>query len=265
MLKKILTIMFAFLFFDSYAKPPEKAQVMLFGTFHFASPGLDKVKTDTLDVLTAENQDYLKALANRISQGFKPTQVLIECSKKNADKINLSYRQYLAGKYQLSVNENDQIGFRVAKKAGLNKVTCYDEREIQWNSKRLFEVLPESAPEIKKTVDEFINKITAEINHMQQTASLAENLIHNNSEAFDRLNKSFYLLTNEVEADGHYSGADAAASWWHRNFRMYANIQKAAQPGERVIAIAGQGHTAILKDLLDLDSRRIAVKVNQFL
>lgn len=257
--------MFALLFFDLYAKPPEKAQVMLFGTFHFASPGLDMVKTDTLDVLTAENQDYLKALANRISQGFQPTQVLIECSKKNGNKINQNYHQYLAGTYQLSVNENDQIGFRVAKMAGLTKVICYDERDVQWNSKRLFEVMPDNAPEIKKAVDDFINEVTAEMNHMQQTASLSENLMHSNSEEFDRLNKSFYLLTNEVEADGHYSGADAAASWWHRNFRMYANIQKAAQPGERVIAVGGQGHTAIMKDFLALDSQRIAVNVNQIL
>ena len=40
------------------------------------------------------------------------------------------------------------------------------------------------------------------------------------------------------------SGADASASWWQRNFRMYALIQQHAQPGARDIAIGGQGHTA---------------------
>ena len=66
-------------------------------------------------------------------------------------------------------------------------------------------------------------------------------------------------------AGENYVGADASASWWHRNFRMYANIQKHAQPGERVLAIGGQGHTAILKDLLAIDRDRVAVDVRPYI
>ena len=29
------------------------------------------------------------------------------------------------------------------------------------------------------------------------------------------------------------AGTDAASSWWWRNFHMYGNVQKAAQPGLR--------------------------------
>ena len=60
-------------------------------------------------------------------------------------------------------------------------------------------------------------------------------------------------------------GADAAASWWHRNFRMYANIQKAAALGDRVLVVAGQGHTAILKELLAADDQRRARDVREYL
>ena len=53
------------------------------------------------------------------------------------------------------------------------------------------------------------------------------------------------------------------ASWWHRNFRMYAYIQQHAGPGKRVVAIGGQGHTAILKDLLADDPDRVAADVHE--
>jgi hypothetical protein len=72
-------------------------------------------------------------------------------------------------------------------------------------------------------------------------------------------------MTNSAGAGTNFSGADAAASWWHRNFRMYANIQKLATPDTRLIVIGGQGHTAILKDLLKFDSERQAVDIVPFL
>ena len=71
-------------------------------------------------------------------------------------------------------------------------------------------------------------------------------------------------MTNQVGEDDNFVGADATASWWHRNFRMFAIIQRYAQPGERVLVIGGQGHTAILKQLLDDDERR-AVDVTPYL
>lgn len=42
---------------------------------------------------------------------------------------------------------------------------------------------------------------------------------------------------------------------------MYANIQSVAQPNTRVLVIARQGHTSILKDMLAADSKRLAVDV----
>jgi len=54
-------------------------------------------------------------------------------------------------------------------------------------------------------------------------------------------------------------------TWWERNFRMYANVQRWAQPSTRVLVIAGQGHTAIMKQFLESDSRRVEVPLESFL
>jgi hypothetical protein len=237
-------------------------QVMMFGTFHFTNPGLDVVKHDEINVLTDENQAYLLALTKRIADEFQPTVVLIECALTSQAKIDAEYAEYLSGDYALSVNEIDQVGYRVAKQAGLTRVTCFDEREVQWQAEALHKVMPESDPALQKEFESMVEKLVAEFNELSASLTLQAMLREMNSARRDAQNKSFYLLTNEVGAmgDGFY-GADASASWWHRNFRMYANVQKAAQPGARVLVLAGQGHTSIMKDFLQLDSKRKAHSV----
>jgi hypothetical protein len=90
-------------------------------------------------------------------------------------------------------------------------------------------------------------------------------LILANDAEQDRMNKDLYLLTNAAGAGSSFEVADATARWWRRNIRMYANIQRYAAPGERVLAVAGQGHTAILRDFLETDGRLSARDVRPYL
>lgn len=189
------------------------AEVLLFGVFHFANPGLDVVKTSQIDVMTAENQ----------------------------------------------------LGFRIAKKAGLRTIQSFDEREIGWQAEALFAYMPDHDPATKAKMDLLIEQITSETQQDHATKSLADLILLNNDSERDQLNKYMYIMSNHVGAGENFVGADAAASWWHRNFRMYANIQKHATPGARVLAIGGQGHMAILKDLLALDRERVAVDVRPYI
>lgn len=248
------------------AAPPAlaPAKVMLLGMFHFANPGRDMVKTRVIDVMTPDNQAYLDGLAARMA-AFQPTDVLVECSPADQAKYDESFRAYVAGNFVLPSNETYQIGYRIAKRAGLSRVTCFDEDAVGWNAGPMFEYMEKNEPEAKKSLEATFQKLGAEMDKEQATLSLLELLRLTNDPARDALNKSIYLRTNDVDAGGGFVGADAAASWWHRNFRMYANIQKAAAPGRRVIALAGQGHTAILKDLLAVDDRRAAEDVRTYL
>lgn len=244
------------------AAPPAlaPAKVMLFGIFHFANPGRDMVKTRVIDVMTPDNQAYLDGLAARMA-AFQPTDVLVECSPADQAKYDESFRAYVAGNFVLPTNETYQIGYRIAKRAGLSRVTCFDEDAVGWNAQPMFDYMEKHEPEAKKSLEATFQSLGEAMDNEQATLSLTELLQLANDPARDALNKSIYLRTNEVDAGGGFVGADAAASWWHRNFRMYANIQKAAAPGRRIIALAGQGHTAILKDLLAVDDRRTAEDV----
>jgi hypothetical protein len=246
-----------------FADEAEKGQVMIMGTFHFANPGLDTVKTDQMNVMTPENQAYLDGFARRVAD-FSPTHILIECRPKDTAAYNERLGRYLAGEYDLPSNENYQIGFRVARQAKLVEIICYDEREIGWDGEPLAAYMPSHAPAIQAERDALIADFVSRMTKDHQTKSLKALLLQSNDPAEDALNKYFYLMTNEVGAGENFVGADAAASWWHRNFRMYANIQKHAQNGSRVLAVAGQGHAAILKDLLALDQSRTAIDVRPY-
>ena len=236
---------------------PAPAKVMVLGVFHFANPGLDKVKSEVIDVTTPANQAYLAGLAQRLA-AFGPTDVLVECEPSAQAGQDAAFAAYRDGSAGLTVNEVQQIGFRVAKAAGLAGVTCFDEGDVHWNAGPMFAYLDAHAPERKAAIEALFASLSARQSREQTTLSLAELLRLANDPARDRENKALYIGTNDIDAGGGFAGADASASWWHRNFRMYANVQKAASPGRRVLVVGGQGHTAILKDLLAIDGEREA-------
>jgi hypothetical protein len=129
----------------------------------------------------------------------------------------------------------------------------------------MIEYAKENDPAAKAAWEAEIAAITAELQRRHDTLSLPELLTLSNDPADFAANKALYVATNAIGAGDGYAGADAAASWWHRNFRMYANVQRVAQPGERVLVIGGSGHIAIIADLLALDAARIAADVRPLL
>lgn len=262
-IRTVLPVLLALSTGVSVAEPAE-ARVMLIGMFHFANPGLDLVKTGVIDVMTQPNQAYLDGLAARLAD-FAPTDVLAECSPAEQPKYDQHFKDYLAGSFELPTDETFQIGFRVAKQAGLSGVTCFDESEIGWNAQPMFDYMATHDTQAKQDIEARIEALTASTIQEQSSLSLVQLLQLFNDPTRDAANKALYLSTNAVGAGDGFAGADASASWWHRNFRMYANIQKAAAPGRRVLVLAGQGHTAILKDLLAVDDRRTAEDARPYL
>ena len=261
-MKKTLAALFT-LFFIITAHATEPAKVMMIGTFHFNDPGKDVVKVEDVDVLDEASQQFLQQFAEQLA-GFKPTRVLLEYNPENEELINQRYSDYLAGTYELGVNEIYQLGFRVAKASGLKAVQSFDHRDLHWQPEAMFEYAKlHDSPEMK-TFNEIIERITQEEAQARATENLRGLLMRANDEERDRLNMDIYMATNAIGVGDGYSGADATASWWQRNFRIYANIQKVAQPGERIIVIGGQGHTAILKQLLRIDHRMEEEKVDGY-
>lgn len=265
-MSRLMVVLGALLLFSTSGNAEEPAaEVMVIGVFHFKNPGLDMVKTEQMNVVDDASQAYLEELSARIAEEYRPTRVLVEYQASSDDLMQKRYQEYLAGSYELGVNEIYQLGFRIAKEAGGISVQGYDDRTIGWDSEQLFQVLPTAAPEINEVFQQIIADVTRETEEDHSTLTLQELLLKNNAPEQDRLNMDTYILLNQVATPGNHEGAVAASSWWHRNFRMYAIIQRAAGPGERLLVIGGQGHTAILKNFLDIDGRLKSVDVRPLL
>ena len=241
---------------------PAPARILLLGLWHFDNPGLDAVKYTPIDVMKPAEQAYLQALSARIA-AWKPTRVLLEYQPKSESLINQRYADYLDDKFELRVNEIYQLGFRIAKLSGLKSVSGFDVRDVPGDNAIWGHLMKDAA--LSKEFTTMIASMSAKLNEQHKTMSLKALLQRNNQLEEDHDNKSFYLWLNPIgTADTPTLGADAATQWWQRNFRMYALIQQAAKPGERVVVIAGQGHTAILRDLLKSDRQRVEEKPDSY-
>jgi len=144
-------------------------------------------------------------------------------------------------------------------------VIRFDNRDVEWQAEAMYEYARQHDSPEMKAHNEFIKSYTAESEQARATMSLKELLQRQNDFENERMNMDLYLATNSIGVGDGYSGAVSTASWWERNFYMYANIQKLAVPGERVIAIGGSGHMAILKQLLAIDSRLEGISVDSYL
>ncbi len=236
------------------AQDTDPARVLLLGVFHFQDAGKDVVQVEDVNVFSDENQAYLEALTTRLA-AFTPTAVLLEYNPESEAEINERYRQYLDGAFELPANEVYQLGFRIAKKAGLERVSSFDHREVQWQAQPLFEHMQQQEPAAWEGFQALIGEVEQEEAEARASLDLAQLLARQNDPERDRLNMDLYLSMNPVGAGDSWVGANATASWWERNFRMYALVQQHATPGARVIAIGGSGHMAILKHLVAIDRR----------
>jgi len=242
----------------------EPAQVLLLGTFHFQDAGLDVVKQKDFNVMTPEAQAYLQELGERLA-GFKPTKVLLEYLPENDENTNERYRAYRAGEFELPANEIYQLGFRIAGLAGLERVHGFDNQDVEWQAEAMFKYASEHDSPEMKLFHQTLDAYSAEEAKARTTLPLRDLLKRTNAPALDRMNMDLYLATNPIGAGEGFAGAVSSSSWWARNFRMYALVQQQAGPGERVLVIGGQGHVAILRQLLAIDRQREAVSIDDFL
>ena len=233
--------------FESAKKP----RLLIIGFYHLANPGRDLVKSDLDDHLAPKRQAEIAEL-NRILATFKPTKIAVEEAFRNTD-TNSRYEEFLSGKHSLTVNETEQVGFRLAKELGHKTIYPIDTK-----GDMDFETFFKKAS--TKVVAE-MQALTTEMAAFMATFkdhSVAQNLRILNSSEADRLTNGFYLrMLGAVNEDKH-PGADLVSPWWTRNLHWIANLTTvASDPNDRVLLICGAGHASllrsILKDSLDLE------------
>jgi hypothetical protein len=102
----------------------QRPEILVLGTYHMANPGQDIFNMQVDDVLSSKRQKEIAQLLEVLKR-FHPTKIAVE-SPVYRDRVQKEYAQYLEGKYQLSRNEIDQIGYRLAKELGMKTIYPVD-------------------------------------------------------------------------------------------------------------------------------------------
>src|SRR5687768_6035270 len=108
----------------SVLSQPARPEVLVLGTYHMASPGRDIFNSKVDDVLAPKRQAEIAEVV-AVLKRFQPTKIAVE---RNAgdQRIKKDYAAYLAGTHELTRNEIEQLGFRLAKELGHTEVYAVD-------------------------------------------------------------------------------------------------------------------------------------------
>lgn len=129
-------------------------EIMLVATSHLAGSVGDEHTFAIEDILSDKRQAELDRAASLLAD-FAPDQAHFECMPDSEQLLNEQYRRYRAGDFSL-VDEDRrgeirQIGFRVMKEAGLDRLHCVDARGL-WLGHRARQVAAEHQPELIQAV-----------------------------------------------------------------------------------------------------------------
>jgi hypothetical protein len=222
------------------AKPVE---VMVVGVFHMSNPGHDIHNLKVDDVLEPKRQAQIAAVIAGLAR-FKPTKVGVEWP---ADIVAERYKQYLAGTLAPSRNEVVQLGFRLAKTAGAEGVYSLDadgdfpyERLKNFAETRGFkDLLDADNAVVQRNVDEQARLLAEK--------GVAADLRFLNDPQRLRGDNAFYRSMLRIGEGDDQPGVDLLTAWYHRNFRICANLLHLAKPGDRIVVFFGSGHAFLLR------------------
>lgn len=225
---------------------PARVEVLILGVYHMNNPGRDIFNTQADDVLAPKRQAEIVQVAEVLKR-FRPSKIAVE-RQAGDERIRKDYTDYLAGKHELTRNEIEQLGFRLAKELGHDTVHAVDA-DGEFPFPRLIKYAKATGR------DKELDALMAEIGDMVKannaylaSHTVLETLLQMNSDASVARDVGFYYRQAEIGEPWDWAGADLLADWIRRNLRIYTNIvQLVDSPNERILVIYGAGHLGWLQ------------------
>ena len=245
------------------AQGPAPVEVLIVGTYHFANPGLDAVKVTVADVLHPTKQQEIGAIVDGLAR-FRPTKVAVEARPERAARLDSLYAAYRAGSHALTRDETQQLGFRLAARFDHPRVHPVDHAgEFPFGELMAWAGQHDTA--FVTRVQSVMGSIQAEHNRWQQELTIGEFLRRENDPARIAWSHGLYVDMNRVGAGEGWAGSKVVAAWYERNLAIFANLQRLAEPGDRILLIIGAAHLGTLRAFVRDDPRMRLVDPLPFL
>lgn len=245
----------------SAAAADAPVQVMIVGDFHMSNPGRDMHNLKVDDVLAPGRQAEIAALNEGLLR-FHPTVVDAEWP---ADIAAQRYDSYVKGTLAPSRNEVVQLGFRLARSAGLSTVHGIDvDGDFPYDAVAAYAKA--------HGMDGLIASANADIETMSKAedAMLAKGSVggvlrYLNDPAQIGRGQDFYRLMLKVGGGSDQPGAELLTQWYRRNFTICANLVQRAKPGDHVVVFYGAGHAFLLRQCVSEMPGYRLVEANDYL
>jgi len=219
----------------------EPTQVMVLGMFHFTGGGSDYVNSEVDNYLSPQRQAEIEALIEQLAE-FNPTKIVVELMPGRETAFNENYQAYLSGDHELTVNERQQIGMRLAARLGHDRLYAADyssdmdfDAMIGAAQENQQDALLARLPQLRADIE----ALDAELN--RPDVSVSQRLrVYNTAEFLQ--NHDVYLTLAQMGSSENPAGANEMTNWWGRNLQIFSQISQLSDPGDRILVIYGSGH-----------------------
>ena len=226
-----------------------KPTLVVLGTYHMGTAGNNVVNGKVDDVTSPERQKQMVQLVEKLKT-FKPTKIVVECDLEDDVKTKEIYDRYLSGSYQLSKNETNQIGFRLAKELGHKKLYCVDWSDF-WDDPSInYEKYASKDAELdsfRKGVYRNLKKeVDAEHEKLFTLPVIDQLVLLNQPGRMEKDHKVYFELLR-IGRGNEYIGANYVSWWYRRNLTILDNIIRITDSAtDRILVIYGAGHLKLL-------------------
>ena len=226
-----------------------RAEVLVLGVYHMSNPGRDIFNMQADDVLAPRRQAEIAQVIAAL-KNFRPTKIAVE-GDVGDDRIPKRYADYLVGKHELTRNEIEQIGFRLAAELGHRTVYPVDvEGDFPFQRLVNYGKASGRSKELEAMMDETGRMVKAQ-NEYLASHTVLETLLYMNDDDKVAADVGFYFRLARFGEPGDWAGADLVSDWFRRNMRIYSNLARLADaPSERTLVIYGAGHLGWLRHLV---------------
>lgn len=241
----------------------EKVEVMILGAAHFGNPGQDVINNTFPDVFQPKYQRQIARVIDSLAQ-FKPTKVALEARPDDEPVVDSLYHAYRQGRHTLSRNERQQLGFRLAGRFNHVKIYCVDH-DGAFPFRKVLAFAREHQPEIVNHFNSVREKVEQFNDSLYSNATIPEILRYKNSPENLQRQRNYYAKFAAVGNDTTWPGVDLVSKWHRRNIKIFADLSRKVEPGDRVIVIFGTGHAPLLRYFVESNADMTLVEPVDFL
>lgn len=231
------------------------ADFLFLGSYHMDNPGRDVHNTRADDVLAEKRQREIDEVV-RLVERYRPTRVMIETDAGAQARVDAEFDASCHGDRPLEGDEREQLGYRIACDRGLPGVVAVD-----WND--LGPIADESSVDYLAAIEragqqeerarhmEIGRRNAARSQQVLDNGTIGDMLSHLNSPGWLEANARAYFHIGLYGTADDPAGANWMMLWFGRNQRIFNNIVRHTEPGDRVLVIYGAGHGNLLRQLAE--------------